>query len=130
MSAAALLLRAVAQLGEWARKYGEHQPEWLPPAGDVRLVEDIDHFLDPAAWSANSPRHWSIVVASVDAGRVASVQVFESIGVDPQACAREVFALRPEELAGFDLVGVFESGGVKYLRDDNRTAEFGLGSMV
>lgn len=37
-----LLRRSLAQLGEWQRKYGEHSPEWLPPAGDVRLAEDID----------------------------------------------------------------------------------------
>lgn len=42
----ALLRRALAQLGEWQRKYGEHNPQWLPPAGDVRLAEDIDAMLN------------------------------------------------------------------------------------
>lgn len=37
-----LLLRASRQLREWHAKYGEHQPGWLPPSGDVKLLEDID----------------------------------------------------------------------------------------
>ena len=37
-----LLLRAVKQLCAWNEKYGAWQPTWLPPAGDVRLLEDID----------------------------------------------------------------------------------------
>lgn len=37
-----LLRRSLMQLGAWQRKYGEHNPEWLPPAGDVILAEDID----------------------------------------------------------------------------------------
>lgn len=44
----ALLRRSLAQLGEWQRKYGEHSPQWLPPAGDVRLAEDIDAMLNQA----------------------------------------------------------------------------------
>lgn len=38
----ALLRRAASQLQEWHAKYGKHNPEWLPPAGDVQLFEDID----------------------------------------------------------------------------------------
>jgi hypothetical protein len=40
-----LLARALHQLYKWQRKYGEHNPPWLPPAGDVELAEDIDAFL-------------------------------------------------------------------------------------
>jgi len=40
-----LLARALHQLSKWQRKYGEHNPSWLPPAGDVELAEDIDAFL-------------------------------------------------------------------------------------
>jgi hypothetical protein len=42
---AELLRRADRQLMEWARKYGEHDPQWLPPDGDVRLSEDINESL-------------------------------------------------------------------------------------
>jgi hypothetical protein len=38
----ALLRRCLAQMGQWQSKYGEHNPSWLPPAGDVKLAEDID----------------------------------------------------------------------------------------
>lgn len=38
----ALLRRASKQLMAWAEKYGQHDPQWLPPAGDVRLLEDIN----------------------------------------------------------------------------------------
>lgn len=41
----ALLLRAMAQLDQWYEKYGDHNPEWLPPAGDVRLAEDVSDAL-------------------------------------------------------------------------------------
>lgn len=37
-----LLKRAVLQLTAWHEKYGANKAEWLPPAGDVRLLEDID----------------------------------------------------------------------------------------
>ncbi len=40
-----LLRRALRQLQNWQEKYGEFQPAWLPPAGDVRLAEDIAEFL-------------------------------------------------------------------------------------
>lgn len=51
---AALLRRADQQLMAWARKYGEHDPQWLPPDGDVRLSEDINEALGalPAAPTA------------------------------------------------------------------------------
>lgn len=44
-SAEALLLRAQRQLMAWAQKYGQHDPKWLPPNGDVKLLEDIDAYL-------------------------------------------------------------------------------------
>ena len=49
-----LLSRAVRQIERWSEKYGEHQPEWLPPAGDVRLLEDIDDFLKAGQNTGNS----------------------------------------------------------------------------
>lgn len=42
---ASLLRRASRQLSRWHEKYGEHAPAWIPPAGDVRLQEDIDEAL-------------------------------------------------------------------------------------
>jgi hypothetical protein len=45
----ALLRRGLAQLDAWQRKYGEHQPAWLPPAGDVRWAEDVDRILSGTA---------------------------------------------------------------------------------
>jgi hypothetical protein len=47
-----LLRRCLAQLGRWQGKYGEHNPSWLPPAGDVKLAEDIDSALALAAKEA------------------------------------------------------------------------------
>lgn len=41
MGTADLLRRASEQLRAWHEKYGEHNPDWLPPAGDFRLLEDI-----------------------------------------------------------------------------------------
>jgi hypothetical protein len=43
----ALLRRARKQLYEWERKYGESNPSWLPPSGEVHLLEDIDAILNP-----------------------------------------------------------------------------------
>jgi hypothetical protein len=40
-----LLKRAAKQLTEWHKQYGANNPQWLPPAGDVRLLEDIDEAL-------------------------------------------------------------------------------------
>ena len=37
-----ILRRAQSQIRKWQEKYGEASPDWLPPAGDVRLLEDID----------------------------------------------------------------------------------------
>lgn len=42
----ALLQRGVKQLEQWHKTYGEHQPDWLPPAGDVRWLEDVAAALD------------------------------------------------------------------------------------
>ena len=41
------LLRAAAgQLRAWHQKYGNHAPSWLPPGGDVSLLETIDDWLE------------------------------------------------------------------------------------
>lgn len=45
----ALLRSGVKQLEAWHAKYGEHQPQWLPPAGDVRWMEDVAAALDGRA---------------------------------------------------------------------------------
>lgn len=37
-----LLRRANHQLSAWHATYGQNNPDWLPPGGDVRLQEDID----------------------------------------------------------------------------------------
>lgn len=37
-----LLRRAKRQLYEWEKKYGENNPQWLPPSGEVKLLEDIE----------------------------------------------------------------------------------------
>lgn len=42
----ALLRRGTQQLAAWQEKYGEHNPEWLPPAGDVRWMEDVSEALE------------------------------------------------------------------------------------
>lgn len=41
----ALLRRGMRQLESWQEKYGEHNPEWLPPAGDVQWAEDVSEAL-------------------------------------------------------------------------------------
>lgn len=43
-----LLNRSTKQIYAWAEKYGEANPEWLPPVGDVRLLEDISDVLAKA----------------------------------------------------------------------------------
>ena len=42
-----LLHLAMAQLRRWGDAYGAHEPPWLPPAGYVRLAEDVDEVLTP-----------------------------------------------------------------------------------
>jgi hypothetical protein len=50
-----LLKRGIKQMDEWHIKYGEHNPEWLPPSGDVRWAEDVEEALE--ARTACAPRH-------------------------------------------------------------------------
>lgn len=50
MDAKALLVRAARLLGEWERKYGEHQPDWLPPADQVRWREDAAAYIAAHEW--------------------------------------------------------------------------------
>jgi len=83
-----------------------------------QIVKRIAAMLEPA-------KHWSVIVASGGGGTIGAVTVFEAFGIDPQQCAAEVFAAHPH-LAEFDLVAVVEAGGKLFVRDDNRTAEFGL----
>ena len=40
-----LLRRGMRQLSAWQEKYGDWQPQWLPPAGDVRWAEDVEDAL-------------------------------------------------------------------------------------
>jgi hypothetical protein len=40
-----LLRRSVKQLREWQINYGENNPAWLPPNGEVKLLEDIEDAL-------------------------------------------------------------------------------------
>lgn len=42
----ALLRRGMQQLAAWQELYGWHNPEWLPPAGDVRWMEDVSEALE------------------------------------------------------------------------------------
>lgn len=37
-----LLKRASAAMMEWAAKYGEHNPQWLPPARVAELSAEIE----------------------------------------------------------------------------------------
>jgi len=41
----ALLRRGMRQLEAWQEKYGDWQPQWLPPAGDVQWAEDVSEAL-------------------------------------------------------------------------------------
>lgn len=45
MDEVALISRGIAQLRAWHEVYGKHNPTWLPPAGDVRWLEDATAFL-------------------------------------------------------------------------------------
>jgi hypothetical protein len=40
-----LLLQGSKQLHAWHAKYGDNQPEWLPPAGDVQWLENVNDIL-------------------------------------------------------------------------------------
>lgn len=44
-----LLRQGAARLRAWHEKYGEHSPQWLPPGGDVRWLEDVDAALADSA---------------------------------------------------------------------------------
>lgn len=80
MDAKALIERAARLLHEWHRKYGEHQPEWLPPAGDVRWLEEAAAYV--AAHTLPQP-----VVAVGDSARGAlqAPQPTAAAGVEPVA---------------------------------------------
>ena len=40
--------RSLKLLDAWGEAYGEHQPEWLPPAGEIQLREQIAEWLAAA----------------------------------------------------------------------------------
>jgi hypothetical protein len=41
-----LLKASAKQIMEWAETYGKNNPAWLPPAGNVKLLEAIDEALN------------------------------------------------------------------------------------
>lgn len=41
-AAKTLLHQAANHIYRWNEKYGEHNPQWLPPSGSVDLIERID----------------------------------------------------------------------------------------
>ncbi len=45
-----LLQQASIHIRAWHKKYGEFQPQWLPPAKDVELLEAIDEALSRSKW--------------------------------------------------------------------------------
>jgi len=47
-----LLKRGLKQLEAWHVLYGAHNPEWLPPHGDVRWMEDVAEALEGRATPA------------------------------------------------------------------------------
>jgi hypothetical protein len=49
----AALREAMHQLHAWHVKYGEHNPAWLPPAGDVALMERVSDLLGPVGANWN-----------------------------------------------------------------------------
>lgn len=51
----ALLRRSMKQLDAWQSAYGEHQPAWLPPVGDVRWAGDVDEALTEHAVTQPHP---------------------------------------------------------------------------
>jgi hypothetical protein len=76
-----LLKAAVGQLKAWQQKYGQHGPSWLPPGGDVNLMQTIDDWLNsapeypiPAAAQLEGQKH----LAACDGGGVAQWQPIET----------------------------------------------------
>ena len=45
-----LLQQASIHIRAWHKKYDEFQPQWLPPAKDVELLEAIDEALSRSKW--------------------------------------------------------------------------------
>ena len=45
MDDVALLRRGLARLDAWQKLYGQHNPQWLPPSGDVRWMEDAAAYI-------------------------------------------------------------------------------------
>ena len=43
-----LLQRALAIINRWQELYGEHQPQFLPPAHQIEWAEDASEFIDAA----------------------------------------------------------------------------------
>jgi hypothetical protein len=40
-----LVKLAVSQLTAWHKTYGAHNPDWIPPAGDVQFLEEAQAFI-------------------------------------------------------------------------------------
>ena len=51
-----MLGRSLHQLQAWHRIYGEQQPDWLPPSGDVVVLEDADELMSSNAGGNSPPR--------------------------------------------------------------------------
>lgn len=60
-----LLLAALGQIKAWHSKYGQHGPSWLPPGGDLDLMQTIDDWLSTApakvTQTAQIPDGWKLV---------------------------------------------------------------------
>ena len=46
-----LLQQASIHIRAWHKKYDKFQPQWLPPAKDVELLEAIDEALSRSKWN-------------------------------------------------------------------------------
>lgn len=95
MDVRSLIRRGMAQIDAWHAKYGDEQPAWLPPAGDVRWLEDATAYLDATALPATT----SGVTAVHDAKPIMSLAEFcaecERLGVSAASLA-EALSKRPE----------------------------------
>lgn len=51
----ALLRRGLRQIEAWQEKYGEHDPDWLPPSGDVTWMEDVSEAMTTPNYASERP---------------------------------------------------------------------------
>jgi hypothetical protein len=144
--AASLLKRALNQLKRWQDKYGEHEPQWLPPAGAVILAEDIDEYLasipspaphpiltDVADWlesdegkaaiASSLARSKASADALKEAGKVTAADLSEPYFAKaaPQGAAQE--AMRHyANIDGHGVVSMYRSQLITFARALSRTA--------